>query len=70
KGEQYVPSKVHHAIRWKNNDPFHLSNGAEINWKIVDTSKSACAIRPKIIGTSRFVPKRSTQSDMPELVKK
>ena len=42
KGEKYVPSKVHRAIQWKENDPFHLSTlsseGTNVAWKIVDPS--------------------------------
>ena len=37
KGEKYVPSKVHRAIRWKESDPFHLSKGTNIAWRIVDS---------------------------------
>jgi hypothetical protein len=39
KGEKYVPSKVHHAIRWKESDPFHLSKGTNVAWRIVDSSE-------------------------------
>ncbi|KAF8811803.1 hypothetical protein BYT27DRAFT_7019230, partial [Phlegmacium glaucopus] len=63
KGDQYIPSKVHKAIRWKDNDPFHLSNGIEINWKIIDASKSARAVCPKTTGESIFVPARGTKID-------
>jgi hypothetical protein len=38
KGEKYVPSKVHRAIRWKENDPFRLSEGTDAAWRIVDSS--------------------------------
>ncbi|KAF8234152.1 hypothetical protein L208DRAFT_1263147 [Tricholoma matsutake] len=31
RGERYVPSNVHQAIHWKDNDPFHLSDGTEAN---------------------------------------
>ena len=39
KGNKYIPSKVHPAIRWKDSDPFHLSEGTDIAWKIIDCSK-------------------------------
>ena len=38
KGEKYVPPKVHRAIWWKENDPFHLSEGTDVAWKIVHSS--------------------------------
>ena len=40
KGDKYVPSKVHRAIQWKENDPFHLSEGTTGNvaWRIVGSS--------------------------------
>ena len=38
KGVKYVPSNVHKAIRWKENDPFHLMEGTNIAWRIVDPS--------------------------------
>ena len=38
KGEKYVPSNVHRAIRWKQSDPFHLSEGTDVAWRIVDAS--------------------------------
>ena len=39
KGEKYVPAKVHRAIRWKESDPFHLSESTtNVAWKIVDSS--------------------------------
>ena len=47
KGEKYIPSKVHRAIRWKESDPFHLSEGTNIPWKIVDSNK------PNPAGTSK-----------------
>ena len=41
KGNKYVPSKVHKAIRWKENDPFHLSEGTNTAWRIVDRSENS-----------------------------
>ena len=38
KGEKYVPSKVHQAIRWKENNPFHMSEGTNVAWRIVYSS--------------------------------
>ena len=38
KGEKYVPSNVHREIRWKESDPFHLSEGTDVAWRIVDAS--------------------------------
>jgi hypothetical protein len=38
KGEKYVPSRVHRAIQWKENDPFCLSEGTDAAWRIVESS--------------------------------
>ena len=38
KGVKYVPLNVHKAIRWKENDLFHLMEGTNIAWRIVDPS--------------------------------
>ena len=60
KGEEYVPSKVHRAIRWKENDPLHLSEGTDVAWRIVDSSDkpnpAACSnkqLLPHVIQADR-----------------
>jgi hypothetical protein len=60
KGEKYVPSNVHRAIRWKDNDPFHLSDSTEANWKTVVSSKPIAAYQKKS-EVSRFVPAKGTK---------
>lgn len=37
-GKLSSSSKVHRAIRWKENDPFSLSEGTDVAWRIVDSS--------------------------------
>ena len=76
RGEQYIPSKVHQAIRWKKNDPFHLSNNTNVNWKIVDTSKSAHEKHSRTLKASNLIPAKdriqitSNMYEDVELVKK
>ncbi|KAF8223224.1 hypothetical protein L208DRAFT_1317946, partial [Tricholoma matsutake] len=70
RGEQYVPSKVHQAIHWKNNDPFLLSTGTDINWKVVDSSKPKPTACPKKQEVSQFVPAKGAQTNTPEYIKK
>ena len=63
KGEKYVPTKVHQAIRWKENDPFHLSEGTNVAWRIVDSSdKPNQGAGPKKQSISHVVPTDRTQS--------
>ena len=63
KGEKYVPSKVHRAIRWKESDPFHLSKDTDVAWRIVDSSdKVDPATRSKKQLTSRIIQADGTRS--------
>ncbi|KAF8815886.1 hypothetical protein BYT27DRAFT_7024928, partial [Phlegmacium glaucopus] len=63
KGEKYVPSRVHQAIRWKGSDPFCLSEGTDIPWKIMEPSdKPKPAPRLNKQTVPRFVPADGTQS--------
>ena len=59
KGEKYVPSKVHQAIRWKENDLFHLSEGTDVAWRIVDSSDKQ---DPVTSSKTRSIP-HITQTD-------
>jgi hypothetical protein len=36
KGDGYMPSKMHRAIKWNKTDPFLEWEGADIEWTIVD----------------------------------
>ncbi|KAF8235366.1 hypothetical protein L208DRAFT_1013932, partial [Tricholoma matsutake] len=47
RGDKYVPSRVHQAICWKENDPFHLSDGTGANWKVMESSKPVANNHPK-----------------------
>ena len=63
KGEKYVPSKVHRAIRWKESDPFHSSKGTDVAWRIVNSSdKQEPAASSKKRSMSRIVQEDETQS--------
>ncbi|KAF8228675.1 hypothetical protein L208DRAFT_1290318 [Tricholoma matsutake] len=62
KGERYVPSNVHRAIHWKDNDPFHLSDGTEANWKTVVSSKPITAHQKKS-EVSCFIPAKGAKAD-------
>jgi hypothetical protein len=62
KGEKYVPSKVHRAIRWKESDPFLLSEGTNVPWKMVDSDKPNPAEISKKHTMPRVVPLDQTHS--------
>ena len=62
KGEKYVPSKVHQAIRWKESDPF-LSDDTDVPWRIVESSdKQDPGVRSKNQSISRVIQADGTQS--------
>ncbi|KAF8220324.1 hypothetical protein L208DRAFT_1334437, partial [Tricholoma matsutake] len=63
KGERYVPSNVHQAIHWKDNDPFHLSDVTEANWKTVVSSMPITAHQKKS-EVSCFIPAKGTKAAM------
>ena len=67
KGEQYVPLKVHQAIRWKKNDPFLLSTETGIIWKILNDSKPDLSIQSKTGQPTGLESAMETHMDKPKL---
>lgn len=45
KGSDYIPHRVHKAIRWSKRDPFQESEIHDINWRIIDNKSSKKATK-------------------------
>ena len=66
KGEKYMPSKIHPAIRWSKSDPF-LESQDSVDWRVVeskmDTTKSSSV--PNIASTTSKESELEAGPEMP-----
>ena len=60
KGEKFMPSKIHPAIRWSKSDPF-LENQDRVNWRVVDSKVDTVNVK------SSSVPNIASKESEPEM---
>ena len=48
KGENYIPSTMHSAIRWSKSDPF-LESQEPVGWRVIDSKNSKVSVDPTVL---------------------
>ena len=60
KGEKYMPSKIHPAIRWCKTDPF-LESQDSVDWRVVDSKMHSDTVNNLKSTTGSVVPKNPSK---------
>jgi hypothetical protein len=67
KGEKYMPSMMHPAIRWSKSDPFLESQDSSTNWRIIDSKVSSSSTVTVKSESTSSIPKIAKEHVAPEI---